>query len=232
MLTSCQDKELLSALETSKNDFWWNNVDSSQYDTKLDGYIDLVKKYPDSHCLIQQLYFILSYFKSKNDVQKVFDCFSQDNRNSFFGERINRYLTDNYFKNSILKTWDTGKSEAIIIDSTKYNLILFSAFGCRPCREEIPLLKQIYEDLSDQLEMTYVSIDYSITVDEWRKLMRKENIPWRSVLAEDDDIDNIIEKYHVAGIPYCLLVHPGGFLEPIDVRNQEDKDKLYSLCGK
>ena len=231
LLTSCQDKELLSALEFTENGFFRLNVDYSQYDAELEEYMDLVKKYPDSHCLIQTLDCSLQFFKSKNDVQKVFDCFSQDNKNSFFGKRVNRYLTDNYFKNSILKTWDTGKSEAIVIDSTKYNLIIFSFTGCRPCIEEIPILKQIYEDLSDKLDMTYVSIDNSKTADEWRKLMRKENIPWRSLLAEDD-VDNIIEKYHVFGVPYCLFVHPGGFMEAIDVRNNEDKDKLYSLCGK
>jgi thiol-disulfide isomerase/thioredoxin len=231
LLTSCQDKELLSSLEVTKSGFWGYNVDSSQYDTELDEYTDLVKKYPDSHSLIQSLNFTLNLFRSKNDVQKIFDCFSQDNKNSFYGKRLNQYLTDNYFKNSILKTWDTGKNEAIVIDSTKYNLILFSSTGCRPCIEEIPVLKQIYKDLSDMLDMTYVSIDNSKMVDGWRDFMRKENIPWRSVLAEDN-IDNIIEKYHVLGTPYCLFVHPDGFMESIDVRIKEDKDKLYSLCGK
>ena len=226
LLMSFQDEELLSALEVTKIDFYGNDVDSPQYNTELNKYKDLVKKYPDSHVLIQMLDDNLSLFKSKNDVQKVFDCFTYDNRNSFFGKRVNQYLTNNYFKNSILKEWDTGESKAIITDSAKYNLVLFSSAWCRPCIEEIPLLKKIYEDLSNKLDMVYVSIDDSRTVEEWRQLMKKENIPWRSVLAEDD-VDNIIEKYHVLEIPYCLFVHIDGFMEAIDVRNTSELNYLY-----
>ena len=227
LLTSYQDKELLSAMELTNNGFFWHNVDASQYDTEFDKFMDLVKKYPDSHSLIVMLDSRINIFKSKNDVKKIFDSFSQNNKDSYYGKIIKKYLMDN-FQNSILKTWDTGKSEAIIIDSTKYNLVIFSYAGCRPCIEEIPLLKQIYEDLSNQLDMTYVSLDNSKTVGDWQQLMRKEDIPWRCVLAEDDVV-NIINKYRLNLFPYSLLVHPGGFFEPIDIRNKEDKDKLYSL---
>jgi len=228
LLTSSQDKENLSSLEVTKNGFYLGDVDSSRYDTELEKYRDLVKKYPDSHHLIQLLDWSLDMFKSKNDVQKIFDGFSQENKNSFYGKRLSHYLTDNYFKNSILKAWDTGKSEAIVIDSAKYNLIIFSGFGCKPCLEEIPLLKKIYEDLSDKLDMTYVALDnFPKNIDGWRQIMRKENIPWRSVITEDDT-DNIIEKYHVPAIPYCLFVHPsGGLMEQIDVRNTTELDYLY-----
>jgi len=225
-LTSFQDKELLSSLEATKSSFHGNDIDYSQYDIELDKYVDLVKKYPDSHSLIQMLEWSLPLFKSKNDIQKVFDCFSQETKDSFYGKRVNQYLTDNHFKNTILKAWDTGKSEAIVLDSTKYNLIIFSSIGCKPCIEEIPILKKIYGDLAEKLEMTYVSIDHSRTVEEWRQLMRKENIPWRSVLAEDET-GKIQEKYHVRGIPYCLFVHPGGFMEPIDVRVSTELNYLY-----
>jgi len=230
-LKTIGDKELLSFMEVQSNDFFRCYVDSARYDTELDKYIELVKKYPDSYSLIAMLDSRLSFFKSKRDVQKIYDCFSQDNKNSFVGKRIHRYLTDNYFKNSILKATDTGESEAIVIDSTKYNLIIFSASWCPSCIEEIPILKKIYEDLSDKLDMTYVSIDESKTVDAWRQLMKKENIPWRSVLAVDD-IDNIKEKYFVQGVPYCLFVHPGGFMEPINVRNTTESTYLYKTIRK
>ena len=229
LLASCQDEELLSSLEVSKTGFYWEwgDVDSSRYKTELEEYNELVKKYPDSHSLIYMLDSKLNIFKSKNDVQKVFDYFSQKNRNSFYGKRVNQYLTDNYFKNSILKSWDTGESEAIIMDSAKFNLIIFASTGCKPCINEIPILKKIYDDLSDKIDMTYVSIDNSKTVEGWRQLMRKENIPWRCVLAEDE-VDYIINKYHVWEIPYCIMVHPGGFMELIHVPNIAELNYLYT----
>jgi len=226
LLTSCQDSELLSTLEATSSGFFWYNVDSSRYETEVNKFIYLVKKYPNSHFLIQMLSTRSYTFKSKRDVQKVYDYFSQDNKNSYFGKGIIQYLADNYFKNSILKTGKNGESESIVTDSTKYNLIIFSASWCAPCIAEIPILKKVYKDLSDNLKMTYVSIDESKTVDEWGQLMKKENITWRSVLAVDD-VNNIREKYHVPGVPYSLLVHPGGFMEPIDVRNTTELNYLY-----
>ncbi|MCL1934328.1 MAG: TlpA family protein disulfide reductase [Candidatus Azobacteroides sp.] len=231
LLTSYRDKELLSSIEAIRSSFFWYDADSSRYDTEMDKYINLVKKYPDSHFLIEMLNSCSYIFKSKEDVQKLFDCFSQDNKNSYYGKRINQYLMDNHFKNSILKAWDTGESEAIVIDSLKYNLIIFSASWCAPCIEEIPVLKKIYEDLSDKLDMTYVSIDELNTVDKWQQLMKKENIPWRSVLAVDN-INNIRERYYVPGVPYCLFVHTGGFMEPIDVRSTTELNYLYKTVQK
>jgi len=226
LLKSCEDKELIISMEVQTNKFYRFDVDSSHYTTEMNKYIDLVKKYPDSHSLIVMLESRLNIFKSKKDVQIIFDCFSQENKNSYYGKRISQYLADNYFKNSILKVWNADKDEAIVTDSTKFNLIIFSASWCSPCIEEIPILKKMYKDLSDKLDMTYVSIDEAKTINNWRQLMKKENILWRSVLAESD-IENIREKYHVFGVPYCLFVHPDGFMEPMDVRNTNELNYLY-----
>ena len=226
LLTSYQDKELLSILEASSSIFYCFKVDSSKYDSERNKFINLVKKYPDSHFLTRMLDYALYMFKTKGEVQKIYDCFSPDNKNSYFGKKIKLYLSDNYFKNSILKSGKTGKSEAIVTDSTKYNLIIFSASWCAPCIAEIPTLKKVYKDLSNKLDMTYVSIDETETEDEWERLMKKEDIPWRNVLAEEY-INYIREKYHIPGVPYCLFVHPGGFMEPIDVRDTAKLNYLY-----
>ena len=229
------DSGLLSSMELTQSQFFWYDVDSLQYDEEVAKFINLVKTYPDSHALIGNLQNNLRIYQSKSDVQKVFDCFSQENKNSFFGKKINEYLTNIPsfdFENSILKTWDTGQSEAIVIDSTKYNLVVFSASWCVHCHKLIPVLKSIYADLSNKLAITYISVDEIEKIDNWRSLMEKENIPWRSLLAADD-LEKIIDKYNVwAGIPHAMLVYPAGYFEAIDVRNEFDKERLYSLCGK
>ena len=233
LLKSYHDKELMSSIEATQAKFYWlGGADSSQYDTEMDKYIDLVEKYPYSHSLIEMLNNLRlgSILHSKTDVKKVFDCFSQNQKDSYFGKRIRQYLDkdNNYFKNSTLKAWNTGKPEVIVSDTTKYNLVIFSASWCVPCIKEIPLLKKIYNDLSNKLDMTYVSTDDSKTIEAWRQLMRKENITWRSVVtANDIDNNNIKEKYYVHGVPYCLFIHPGGFMEPIDVRKTEELSYLY-----
>lgn len=81
------------------------------------------------------------------------------------------------------------------------------------------------------MNITYVSEDEPKYVDNWRKLMKKENIPWRSLLAVND-VDAIKKKHNAVSIPYTLLVYSNKHFEAIDIRKKEDKDKLYSLCGK
>ena len=58
----------------------------------------------------------------------------------------------------------------------------------------------------------------------------KGKIPWRSVMATDKSgflKDKIKDKYNVPGVPYCLFVHPGGFMEAVDVRKVTELDRLY-----
>lgn len=52
-------------------------------------------------------------------------------------------------------------------------------------------------------------MDKERTAENWKSLMLKENIQWRSLMAMND-IDKVNEMYYVMGIPHTILVHPGG----------------------
>ncbi|GHT51633.1 hypothetical protein FACS189440_20880 [Bacteroidia bacterium] len=203
------------------------------YDEFILQYTDTVKKNPDSHFLIGRVVSNLQKYSTRESLQMIYDAFSQTNKDSYFGEIIEHYMENYYvFSDTILPAYDTGKLESIIQDSTKINLVAFSASWCIPCHKQIPILKEIYNDLKGCIEITYISEDEFDYVDNWRKLMKEENIPWRSLLAMND-VEAIRKKYNAIAIPYVLLVYPGnGRLESLDVRVKEDKDKLYSLCGK
>jgi thiol-disulfide isomerase/thioredoxin len=105
-------------------------------------------------------------------------------------------------------------------------LVLFSASWCAPCHAQIPILREIYKDHSAKLDMVYVSLDEPTTVENWKKMMKAEQIPWRSLMAIEE-VKRIKEKYYVEGIPLSILVYPGGHMENIDVRHKEELDKLY-----
>jgi thiol-disulfide isomerase/thioredoxin len=118
--------------------------------------------------------------------------------------------------------------EPIIQDITKFNLIVFSASWCTPCHKQIPILKEIYNDLQENIEITYISLDEPKSVNKWKELMVKENIPWRSLLAVND-VKAIKNIYNAIVIPYGLLVYPSGKVEVIEVRDPIAKAKLYKL---
>lgn len=190
----------------------------------------LSQKYTDSHYLINiaSVYTILR--ANKAEANKIYNNFSEENKNTYWGKRMKKYLEAFPFQNMELPvTGNPANKEPIITDSTKYNLIVLSASWCGSCREEIPVLKQIYDDLKGKLEIVYVSIDEISTITAWQDLLKKESIPWRSLDAYKA-VEEVMQRYNMLfGIPYSLLVHPDGRAESIDVRRAEDKQQLYQV---
>jgi thiol-disulfide isomerase/thioredoxin len=209
----------------------WGNMGTHQ--SFLDVLLEVSSKYPDSRYIIDIIAtHYLQDLKTKEDIKKIFVSFSETNRRSYWGKFIQEYI-DTYFTfaNAMLPECETGALEPIIQDSTKINLIIFSASWCKPCHEQIPLLKEIYNDLKEDILITYISLDEKPEyIENWKKLMKREAIPWRSLLAIND-LKAIQEKYRVPAIPYALLVYPetDRRVEIIDVREKEDKEKLYTI---
>jgi len=207
-----------------------DSVIYNKYDEYLTQYLKIIEKYPDSRFLISQIANNLQPYKTKKDLQKLYNAFSEANRKTSWGKIISNYINSYYtFSDTLLPAWDSGTLEPIIQDSTKITLVVFTASWCASCREEIPILKQIYNDLKECINITYISEDEQKYVDNWKKLMQQENIPWRSLLAVND-VTAIQKEYNAVSIPYILLVYPDKHFEIIDVKQNDQKGKLYSVC--
>jgi thiol-disulfide isomerase/thioredoxin len=194
----------------------------------LSKYIDITKKYPESHFLINMLSKNLTQYNSKQDVEKVYNCFSESNKLSYYGLKVKNFLSLK-FENSVLPVCGSNNKELIVKDFSKYNLVVFSASWCIPCHEQIPLLKEIYRNFKNNLVITYVSLDEEKSIEAWANLMKKEEIPWRSLLAKDD-LEKIKERYFVNGIPHTMLVYPNGReVEILDVRKERNYKRLVGL---
>lgn len=200
------------------------------YATQLKKYISLTEDYPDSQSLMATLSSNLTFYRSRGDIERVFRRFSEAQQNSYFGKEVRRYLTTSRFENSLLPSSKTGTLEPIIEDSTKFTLIVFSASWCLPCHRLIPLLKEIYQNSQAKLNMVYISMDKPETVENWKELMVKKEIPWRSVLA-GDKTNEVEQNYTVQTIPLVLLVKPNGTYEPVELNNQNDLDKFCNILG-
>jgi len=232
-LNNITDKEYLSSVELCANrSFIWTATDTAQahYDNIINLYAETVRKYPDSHSLIASLNNKKGLYDTKEDVQKIFDNFSDKQKQSYFGIKIQKFLSDIYFKNTLLPVWDTGNSEPIIKDFSKINLVIFSASWCGHCIAEIPILKKIAEELSDNIEMVYISMDNTSTVDAWKNLMINKEITWRSVLAANN-LGEIEEQFFNPSLPSILMVYPDSKYEKIDVRYDAGLKRLYEVAG-
>ena len=200
---------------------------SNSYESQLSSYISLAKKHPSSRFLISNLSDNLNLYKSKGDVEKVYLNFSNKYKNSVFSKKIESFIYRTIFPNKSLPT--TEKTyQKIIQDSSKYNLIVFTASWCEPCVKEIPLLKKIYKDLGKDLQITYISIDNKQGVPNFEKLIKHQKIPWRTLFAYNNLEENK-RTYFVETIPHIILVYPSQTYKIIDVRKEYERSKLYSI---
>jgi thiol-disulfide isomerase/thioredoxin len=209
-------------------------VNMDHYDASLAEKDSISHLYPNSRYLMSQFYCMCSSFKNMDDAKKIYANFSKENKSTWFGKESGNYIA-NYkklyssgFENVLLKNSDTGTSEPIIRDSTKFTLVIFSASWCSPCHKIIPELMDVYKDLNGKLELVYVSLDQSKTVNEWKKLVKEKSIPWRSLITVGH-VKEIEDKYDAGSIPHMLLVYPDKSVKKIDIREKDDKEMLYKL---
>jgi thiol-disulfide isomerase/thioredoxin len=217
---------------------WWQGLydywKDREFDKKevWDNYLNLVKEYPDSYTLAKSIKPWVNDF-SVDVLQQLYATFSERVQKSDVG----MYIRDFYerkakftsFENIQLPDGKTGKEEWVLQDTAHYNLVLFSASWCRPCHELIPLLKEIYSDLHDNLDMVYISADDKPEqIEAWKKLMEKEQIPWRSLIT-GEKMKEVITKYFIDAFPTAYLIQPDGSFGKIEIQDETEKARLYTL---
>lgn len=200
----------------------------------------MLKKYRNSEVVSRWVFFHLDGIKyqlSVDEIQSIYNLLSEKDKQSYFGKKTYSYIVGkknfNYdrFPNLVLPENLTASPQYVIRDSSRYNLVIFSHSACPPCHAMIPLLKEIYNDLKDKLEITYISADDKRFVGNWKRVMQEQTVPWRSLLSADDRENVINNTYQINSFPTAYLVYPGGKFEPIDVRKTPEKEKLYRLVN-
>lgn len=198
---------------------------------KIKKYKETVRRYPKTEALMNKLYLDISRYYSMEEIAGIYECFDNSLKESYYGKKVKKFLTTVLTNNPFLPEYKTGRLEPLIRDTTKYNLVIFSASWCGYCHLQIPLLKDIYNDLKDDLEMTYISTDRPKDISKWIAIMKEKEIPWRSLLAGENRLE-INYYFSIQSIPHAILFYPGGKTEVIDVRKPEQKEKLYNLVKK
>lgn len=193
---------------------------------KMDQYISLVKEYPDSHSLLVYLYSALREYDSKDHIKDILCHFSDQARKSHYGQLIQTYLSPNEFPNMQLQVLgQTSSIEPVIADREKDHLVIFTASWCAPCHKLIPVLKELYGELKDKMDFTYISIDDSRTIGNWPKVIQENEILWRCLIATDQ-LNEVIETYTIQGIPLAYHVTKDGRFKEINLQNAKERDKL------
>ena len=114
----------------------------------------------------------------------------------------------------------------------QYNMVEFWASWCGPCRGEIPHLRHVYDAYGkgkDVFNMISVSIDDK--EKDWRQALKEENMKWTQLCDLKGWKGEVINKYKIQGVPFCLILDKEGRIIDHGVRGSELDVLLIKYLG-
>ena len=171
-----------------------------------------------------------SYINEHNEAD--YNLLSESAKESFYGKQLHdkiwpptmvgKQMPDFRFIN-----YANGKAMSLkeCLAGKKYLLLDFWASWCKPCRKEIPNIKNLYKKYhTDGFEVVSISADTSEAA--WKKALDEEKLPWYN---DRDGQQGICNLYKVQYYPTIYLLDADGKVVAKDIRGEELAAKLADL---
>lgn len=122
----------------------------------------------------------------------------------------------------------TSKSLSDYVGKGRYVLVDFWASWCGPCRREMPVLKEIYNEFTSKgLKMLGVAV-WDKPADTEAAIKSLE-LPWECII----DAQAVpTDLYGISGIPCIIVFAPDGTIYSRGVRGEELKDIIAKIYNK
>ncbi len=142
----------------------------------------------------------------------IYNLLPDSIKDGIYGKQVQKFL-DQFHKVRIGREVDFS---FMAIDSNhysikdfrgKYVLLVYWATWCGPCLAKIPILRDIYNQYSAQLEIISISVDKD--VEKWKLKSEQLDLPWINIhhLQNSNDLQ---ELFFVGPIPYSILISGSG----------------------
>lgn len=117
-----------------------------------------------------------------------------------YGNKVGQKL-----KNFELETLTLKKEKlADVLKKKKYTIIDFWGTWCKPCREQIPTLKEFYDKNKDQINI--ISIAYDKNLNDVVQYTAKNEMNWSHYFYDRNNGKGIISDLRIIFYPTLLLV--------------------------
>lgn len=175
------------------------------------------------------LMMIVNYSYLTPEQRQVFESFSEEAQNSYYGQKVREEIYPVGKVGDEMKDFSIdGKSLAELCKGNKVVILDFWASWCRPCRAEIPNLKEIYNKHHDKgFEIISVSIDNDDAA--WKKALEQEQLPWTNFRDADDAVSKL---YKVSAVPTMYVLDGGHKLVAENLRGEELAKKIDELMAE
>ncbi len=168
----------------------------------------IIRKYPYAYALFDQIVQTKEHF-TNNELNIMSGLFDEKVRqtNSFqilttFTK--SRRFHDQLFPDSVPLLDQQGQITKLGSQTSRYHLIVFWAWWCKPCREEIPALKQLYTQKKKLgLQIYHISIDGNQT--KWQEALQYEQMPWDQLIVNQQSYNQLMAMYDLKAIPKSYL---------------------------
>lgn len=182
---------------------------------------DYIKKHPNSFIafwMIVSDYRYVGYKKSFADNLRLFG--NKVKNSAVYKAMMASIKTDlslsedRNFPRLILKDIDVASKYG-----QKYTLIDFWFSYCKPCIDDMPKYKQIYErHKAKGFEYIGISTDRTQDISNWKKVIAKNGLVWQNLLDENGVI---AKEYNINKFPTTFLVDPEGKILKKDITPEE-----------
>lgn len=174
-----------------------------------------IKANPDCYAILHQLFAIKEKY-SVEQLKKLSLMFSDELKKSVSYAIIQRYINN---REELEKYGYTHNFNWVDLNGKNYTfgqvkkgkpmtLLIFWASWCGPCRNEIPELKQFYNEYKDKVSMVSLSIDNKYA--NWKMAVEKENMPWLNLSGLPNNPSGIKEKFNINTVPNLILLDKNG----------------------